>query len=115
MEKKHYIVGAGAFEIGYADLKSGPVPILEQVIKLFKRTEHALEVAGHTADNTSNTYNIEISMRRAESLAHYLCRGGVSRTRMLIIGRGSSMPIATNTTAAGRELNRRVEVTVTPA
>lgn len=113
MEK--YIVNAGSFEIGYAELKFGPVPVLDSIVRHFKHTTHTFEVAGHTADNTSSSYNLEISTRRAESVVGYMNFRGIDRTRMSAIGCGASAPIATNTTATGRELNRRVEVSVHPA
>ena len=108
-------VSASFFENGYADLKIGPIPMLEALIKRFTHTKAAFEIAGHTANDPSDdAYNVELSLRRAEAVRRYLHRSGIDPSRMQIAGRGASMPVATNSTAVGRELNRRVEVTVIP-
>lgn len=109
-------VSASDFETGYADLKHGPIPRLDVLIKKFMNTTHFFEIAGHAADDKSDDiYNNEMSLRRAESVRNYLQRRGIGSTRINTVGRGASAPVSTNTTAAGRELNRRVEVTVIPA
>lgn len=108
-------VSASAFDNGYADLKHGPIPNLDTLIKKFFNTKHFFEIAGYTADDKSDdTYNNELSLRRADSVRNYLLRNGIDPTRMDTVGRGASALVSTNRTAAGRELNRRVEVTVIP-
>lgn len=72
----------------------------------------ALVIHGHT-DNTGNdSINIPLSQNRAGSVLNYLASQGISSTRMTAKGYGSTAPIADNSTAAGREKNRRVEITV---
>ena len=67
-------------------------------------------IVGHTDDVGSDTYNLGLSQRRAESAARYLASRGVTRydTR----GRGESEPIASNDSEAGRQQNRRVEIAI---
>jgi len=74
-----------------------------------------VDVIGH-ADSTGRAeYNQSLSERRALAVADYLTgRGGVLRDRLYVEGRGSSQPIADNTTDAGRAKNRRVEIVLRP-
>ncbi len=73
-----------------------------------------INVIGH-ADNTgSAAFNRDLSARRAQSVAAALIDGGVAPFRIRSIGRGEDAPIASNLTAEGRALNRRVEITITP-
>ena len=70
---------------------------------------------GCVTDNTGTaSYNQSLSERRAQSVASVLRSGGVSGGRIDVVGAGESQPIATNQTAAGRALNRRVDITITP-
>ena len=73
-----------------------------------------IDVMGHTDSTGSEQYNLDLSRRRAESVANYLVSRGVSRARIETIGYGEQYPIADNSTAAGRSENRRVEIRITP-
>lgn len=73
-----------------------------------------VNVIGH-ADNTGGAaFNLDLSQRRAQSVASALISSGVSPNRIRSIGRGEDAPIASNLTAEGRAQNRRVEITITP-
>ena len=69
-------------------------------------------IVGHTDSEGSADYNIDLSNRRALSAANFITGEGVDRSRISTAGRGEGEPIATNTTDAGRQLNRRVEVAI---
>jgi outer membrane protein OmpA-like peptidoglycan-associated protein len=71
-----------------------------------------LEVEGHTDSIGSDEYNQVLSEKRAASVRDYLLQSGVSLNAVLTRGLGKSDPIADNSTAAGRKLNRRVEMIV---
>ncbi len=73
-----------------------------------------IDVMGHTDSTGSAQYNLDLSQRRAESVANFLVSRGVSRARIETIGYGEDYPIADNTTEAGRAQNRRVEIRITP-
>lgn len=73
-----------------------------------------VDVMGHTDSTGSDSYNLDLSRRRAEAVADYLVMRGVSRARLATIGYGEQYPIADNTTEAGRQKNRRVEIRITP-
>lgn len=70
-----------------------------------------LEIQGHTDSNASSEYNQKLSMRRADGVLRALTALGVRAIINNVQGYGLSSPAATNTTRAGRQQNRRVEIT----
>ena len=81
---------------------------------LNKYPNSIVTITGHTDNVGTAAYNRDLSQRRAQSVASVLRTGGVAASRMRVGGAGESQPIATNQTAAGRQLNRRVDITITP-
>ena len=73
-----------------------------------------IDVMGHTDSTGSEQYNLDLSRRRADSVANYLVSRGVSRARLESIGYGEQYPVADNSTPEGRAQNRRVEIRITP-
>lgn len=73
-----------------------------------------VDVMGHTDSTGSDSYNLDLSRRRAEAVANYLVSRGVSRARLETVGYGEQHPIADNSTPEGRAQNRRVEIRITP-
>ena len=71
-------------------------------------------VEGHTDNTGSAAYNQALSERRANSVVRVLTNAGVEPFRLRAVGRGESEPIATNQTPEGRQLNRRVDITIRP-
>jgi outer membrane protein OmpA-like peptidoglycan-associated protein len=71
-----------------------------------------LDVDGYTDSIGSDEYNQTLSDRRAEAVRDYLVTSGVSMNNVAARGMGKADPIADNSTAAGRQLNRRVEMIV---
>lgn len=69
-----------------------------------------LEVAGYTDDTGSRSVNERVSQARAESVRAFLMAAGVPSDRLTARGYGPADPVASNATAGGRELNRRVEL-----
>ena len=69
-------------------------------------------IVGHTDSVGADTYNMTLSQRRAESAASYLRQQGVDASRIRTEGRGEIEPVADNSTDAGRQENRRVEVAI---
>jgi outer membrane protein OmpA-like peptidoglycan-associated protein len=88
---------------------------LDQVAQsLTKYPNSLIDVMGHTDSTGSDSYNLDLSRRRAESVANYLGMRSVSRARIATMGYGEQYPRADNTTPEGRALNRRVEIRITP-
>ena len=80
---------------------------------LMENTSYVLTISGHTDDVGAEEKNQHLSQERANAVAAYLMNKGINKRRMITKGLGSSSPIETNKTAAGRKLNRRVEVQLT--
>lgn len=69
-----------------------------------------LLIAGHTDSTNTDAYNLKLSQQRAEAVVAWLVKRGVVASRLTAKGFGKSQPVADNATAAGRALNRRVEL-----
>lgn len=69
-------------------------------------------IVGHTDSIGTDSYNLDLSRRRAEAAASYIATVGVDRSRISTKGMGENDPVATNDTDAGRQQNRRVEVAI---
>jgi outer membrane protein OmpA-like peptidoglycan-associated protein len=82
------------------------------VLKKFNKT--IVDVYGHTDSSGSDSYNQDLSQRRAVAVATVLANQGVDQRRFFIEGRGESDPIASNATESGRAQNRRVEIQLSP-
>jgi outer membrane protein OmpA-like peptidoglycan-associated protein len=71
-----------------------------------------LDIEGHTDSTGSDELNQKLSDQRAESVRKHLIEQGLPETSLVAVGFGKSMPVADNSTAAGRQQNRRVEIIV---
>ncbi len=83
----------------------------ELASKLRTYDDSNLMIVGHTDEVGSAEYNQNLSEQRAQSAARYLSARGVSRY-IATAGRGEREPVSSNTTEAGRQENRRVEVAI---
>jgi chemotaxis protein MotB len=103
------------FSSGSATLESQGQPLLTEIAALLNVDHvHPIAVEGNT-DNVPITggafpSNWELSTARASSVVRFLVGRGVDPQRLSAVGYAEQHPIATNTTAAGRALNRRVEI-----
>ena len=107
-------LGDVLFDTARASLKAGSLSKMYPVIQYLK--EHAdtqVKIEGHTDSQGSSEYNAQLSRMRAESVKDFLVSNGISQDRITAQGMGEDYPIATNDTAAGRQQNRRVEMTIT--
>jgi len=103
------------FATNSADLNGSFYDVLNSVALVINEFEQTvIEVAGHTDSTGTNEYNQQLSERRAASVARYLRTRNVLGERIIEIGMGEERPIADNSTEAGRQQNRRVELTLVP-
>ena len=101
------------FDYNSTALRPASRTALQEMADVFDRyADTTIVVAGHADSTGSNAYNQRLSDRRAGSVASYLERLGVNGSRIDPIGYGESQPRASNNTASGRQLNRRVEIHV---
>jgi len=106
---------AALFERDNAEISEEGKALLDRNIQtgsdMFSRAS-AIIIVGHTDDKWDADHNMELSKARAATVRDYLISQGVDSTRMVTTGAGETMPIADNTTRAGRAANRRVQVLV---
>jgi len=90
----------------------GPLNNLAQSLAEYDQSR--IEIVGHTDSTGSRNLNMDLSQKRAQSVANYFASNGVAMNRMNFRGEGPDFPVADNTTAQGRAKNRRVEVNLYP-
>jgi outer membrane protein OmpA-like peptidoglycan-associated protein len=103
------------FAFDSSNLQPQFYPVLDNVAgTLNEYNQTVIEVAGHTDNVGSDSYNQQLSVQRANAVAGYLSSKGIMQQRMIIVGAGESRPVASNDTDSGRAQNRRVEITIVP-
>lgn len=108
-------LSAGAlFDFDSASLKAEGKQQLDDVASKITSNGkvESVSIVGHTDSTGPESYNQQLSLRRATSVRDYLAGHGVDSSMMSISGMGESSPVADNSTRAGRAQNRRVEVTI---
>jgi outer membrane protein OmpA-like peptidoglycan-associated protein len=88
--------------------------LVSVALVLKKYNKSIVDVYGHTDSTGSAGHNLELSQRRAVSVATILSSQGIDQRRFYIEGKGASSPIASNGSEAGRAQNRRVEIQISP-
>lgn len=101
------------FDYNSTALRSASRSALQEMAEVFQNyPDTTIVVEGHADSTGSASYNKRLSERRAASVERYLQNLGVRGSRIDAIGYGESQPRASNATASGRQLNRRVEINV---
>ncbi|WP_197473313.1 OmpA family protein [Erwinia sp. ErVv1] len=104
------------FDSGKADLKDDSTKVLvKSLVGIKARPGWLIVVSGHTDNTGSQQINQTLSLKRAESVRNWMRdTGDVPESCFAVQGYGDSRPAATNDTAEGRALNRRVEISLVP-
>lgn len=104
-----------SFATGSSDVKPSFNTALAKLGGVVKQYDSTMvHVLGHTDDQGSNSFNQQLSERRANAVAGALTAAGVDPSRVRTEGRGESDPDASNASAEGRSRNRRVEIYLKP-
>ena len=100
------------FATNKSDLNANSKAALDQCATLLKNNSDCdIAIYGHTDSTGSDAVNNPLSVKRAQSVQTYLLGKGVSASQIKACdGQGSTNPVADNSTAAGRQQNRRVEI-----
>lgn len=112
--KLTYIAKNIYFNTNKATLQNISYDPLNQLVDILNKYPNAkLTIEGYTDNTGTNAYNIELSENRAKTVLSYLVSKGIAADRLTAVGYGEEKPVATNNTAEGRTLNRRVELKLT--
>ena len=99
------------FDFNKDEIKSGAFAQLDAIYEILeKNPAMSVELQGHTDNIGAKKYNMDLSQRRANSVANYLTSKGIAGNRLATTGFGFDKPVALNSTDFGRALNRRVEI-----
>jgi outer membrane protein OmpA-like peptidoglycan-associated protein len=98
------------FETDSFSLKSESKPQLSEVVTFLKNNPGwIVEIGGHTDNKGSESYNNQLSEKRAAAVVNYLVERGIPAKRLRSKGYGFSKPVADNSIEEGRTVNRRTE------
>ena len=101
------------FDVNKADLKAAAQSNLHNLsASLQKNPQTIITIIGHTDNTGSADLNMDLSIRRAETVRSLIVADGIAGARLTTVGKGMTEPIADNATVAGRTQNRRVEITI---
>lgn len=101
------------FDLNKSSLTSTAKANLDKLVGVFKDyPDTNIIIYGHTDSTGDASYNMNLSVARAESVKNYLSSKGLVRSRFEIVGMGESEPIDSNETTSGRANNRRVEFAI---
>lgn len=101
------------YDFDSAELRPEAKENLEQLAEIMGEDDNTeLLIVGHTDSVGEESYNQNLSERRADSAADYIISQGIGAVRVDTEGRGETEPIGDNDTEAGRQKNRRVEVAI---
>ncbi|WP_372917197.1 OmpA family protein [Salegentibacter sp.] len=101
------------FDLNKATIRDESEEALQSIADIMEEYDNTIfHVEGHTDSTGSDEYNLQLSKERAASVKEWLQEAGIPANRLTSEGYGESRPIATNNTAAGRQDNRRVEISL---
>ncbi|WP_100639273.1 OmpA family protein [Marinobacter salexigens] len=106
-------LGDVLFDLNKADLKSSGEQTIGRLAEFMREYEdRRVRVEGYTDSTGDETYNQQLSERRAQAVRDELVSKGIDRSRVETRGFGEEHPVASNDTSAGRQQNRRVEIVI---
>jgi outer membrane protein OmpA-like peptidoglycan-associated protein len=106
-------LGDVLFDFDRAELRRGAKNNLDRLVAfLRKHDDREVIIEGHTDSVGGDSYNLDLSRRRAQAVQDFLTQNGIAMTRIVADGFGEGYPVAGNETQEGRQRNRRVEVVI---
>ncbi len=103
------------FDSGSSGLSPGAYSRMRTLAETLRNyPDTRVKITGHTDSQGAEAFNLKLSEERADAVRRLLIAEGVEAHRVTAIGMGESLPVASNETAAGRQQNRRVEITLQP-
>jgi outer membrane protein OmpA-like peptidoglycan-associated protein len=106
-------LGDVLFDTGRAELNPGATRNLDQLVQfLTAHPERRVEIDGYTDSVGTDSFNLDLSQRRADTVKSVLVSQGIDPARIVTRGYGKEYSVASNAESSGRQLNRRVEVVI---
>ncbi len=110
---KSFVLDDCNFETGKAELRPESYAVLDELVAyLVRKEDERIELGGHTDNVGTAKKNLILSDARANTVRAYIIMKGIDPLRVTAKGYGFTVPVAENTTAEGRALNRRTEVKI---
>lgn len=112
-EVRIQLPGSILFDFDSSEIRADAARTLGEVARVVRSyAQRPVRIDGHTDSIASDDYNRSLSERRARSVVEWLVANGVERPLLTAAGQGETKPVASNDTAGGRQLNRRVEIVI---
>ena len=106
-------LGDVLFDTGKAELSPGAARNLDQLVQfLTDHPERHVEIDGYTDSVGTDSFNLDLSQRRADTVRSVLLNRGIESSRIVSRGYGKEYSVASNADSGGRQLNRRVEIVI---
>jgi outer membrane protein OmpA-like peptidoglycan-associated protein len=106
-------LGDVLFDTGKAGLNPGASRNLDQLVQfLTEHEDRRVEIDGYTDSVGADSFNLDLSQRRADAVKAVLVSRGIDSSRIVSRGYGKEFEVASNSEASGRQLNRRVEIVI---
>lgn len=99
------------FEFNSSVLKTSSYTVLDEIAREMKKfPSMSFNLNGHSSAEGTEQRNMTLSVDRATAVKSYLVTAGINANNLVTKGYGESMPLTSNDTESGRQLNRRVEI-----
>jgi outer membrane protein OmpA-like peptidoglycan-associated protein len=106
-------LGDVLFDTGKAGLNPGASRNLDHLVQfLTQHDDRRVEIDGYTDSVGTDSFNLDLSQRRADTVKAVLVSRGIDSSRIVSRGYGKEFEVASNSEAGGRQLNRRVEIVI---
>jgi outer membrane protein OmpA-like peptidoglycan-associated protein len=106
-------LGDVLFDSGQASLKPGAASSIDRLTAFLSGSpDRSVIIEGHTDSLGADSFNLSLSENRANAVKAALMAKGISPQRIVTVGKGESVPVASNDNSAGRQQNRRVEIII---
>ncbi len=104
------VLGPVLFQESSTEIRRASLVTLDRITEFARDCPSvSIAITGHTDASGDETWNRRLSIARAQAVADHIAANGIEPARLIVSGLGSSAPIADNSTARGREQNRRIE------
>ena len=106
-------LGDFVFDSGKSSIKQDAIDNFSKVVEFINTYPNKkVRIEGHTDSSGSNELNLQLSQQRADAVKSLLIKNGIAANMINAVGMGEELPVAENTSKAGKAKNRRVEIII---